>query len=98
MHPLAQTLAALRRMEHHERIALHGFTQDSVYDLLSAIEPSEQAEAAKRALAAVLHAEAEGNPFFIREVLNNLVETGKLVAAGRRLDRHRRLDRGSRHP
>ena len=27
----------------------------------------------------MLHAEAEGNPFFIREVLTNLIETGKLV-------------------
>ncbi len=79
VHPLAQTLAALRRMEHHERIAIRGFTQESVYDLLHAIEPSEQAEASKRALAAVLHTEAEGNPFFIREVLNNLIETGKFA-------------------
>jgi class 3 adenylate cyclase/tetratricopeptide (TPR) repeat protein len=79
VHPLAQTLAALRRMEHHERLTIRGFTQDSVYDLLSAIEPSERAEATRRALAGVLHVEAEGNPFFIREVLNNLIETGKLV-------------------
>jgi class 3 adenylate cyclase/tetratricopeptide (TPR) repeat protein len=79
VHPLAQTLAALRRMEHHERILVRGFTQESVYDLLHAIEPSEQAEAAKRGLAAVLYTESEGNPFFIREVLSNLIETGKLA-------------------
>ena len=79
VHPLAQTLAALRRMEHHERIAIRGFTQESVYELLHAIEPSEQAEAAKRGLAQVLFTESEGNPFFLREVLNNLVETGKLA-------------------
>ena len=79
VHPLAQTLAALRRMEHHERIAIRGFTQESVYELLHAIEPSEQAEAAKRGLAQVLFTESEGNPFFIREVLNNLIETGKLA-------------------
>ena len=79
VHPLAQTLAALRRMEHHERISIRGFTEESVYELLSAIEPSEEAEAAKRSLAQVLHQESEGNPFFIREVINNLVETGKLV-------------------
>ena len=58
VHPLAQTLAALRRMEHHERIAhprLHART--SVYDLLTAIEPSEQAEPAKRgARAGAVHA------------------------------------------
>jgi tetratricopeptide (TPR) repeat protein len=79
VHPLAQTLAALRRMEHHERIALRGFTQQSVVDLLTAIEPSEVTGAGMQALAQVLHEESEGNPFFIREVLNNLVESGKLV-------------------
>ena len=78
-HPLAQTLAALRRMEHHERIAVGGFTVESIYDLLSAIEPSEEAEPARRGLAQMLQGESEGNPFFIREVLNSLVETGDLV-------------------
>ena len=78
-HPMAQTLAALRRLEHHEGIALHGFTEDAVVDLLAAIEPSEATAPARRALAGVLYAEADGNPLFIREVLNNLVETGRLV-------------------
>jgi class 3 adenylate cyclase/tetratricopeptide (TPR) repeat protein len=78
VHPLAQTLAALRRMEHHERLAIKGFTEDAVFDLLTAIEPSEATEPARRVLAGALFAEAEGNPFFIREVLNNLVESGKL--------------------
>jgi class 3 adenylate cyclase/tetratricopeptide (TPR) repeat protein len=82
VHPLAQTLAALRRMDHHERIAVRGFPIESVYELLSAIEPAAEAEPIKRALAAILHTEAEGNPFFIREVLNNLVESGKLVQQG----------------
>lgn len=78
VHPLAQTLAALRRMDHHERMAIKGFSEDAVLDLLTAIEPSEQTEPARRVLASALYAEAEGNPFFIREVLNNLVESGKL--------------------
>ncbi len=79
VHPLARTLAGLRRMEHYQRIAIRGFTQDSLYDLLNAIEPAEEAESAMRALAQVLHAEADGNPFFIREVLNNMIETGTLA-------------------
>lgn len=78
VHPLAQALAALRRMEHHERIAVKGFSEEAVFDLLTAIEPSEQTEPARRVLAGALFAQAEGNPFFIREVLNNLVESGKL--------------------
>ncbi len=78
VHPLAQALAALRRMEHHERLAIKGFTEDAVFELLTAIEPSEATEPARRVLAGALFAEAEGNPFFIREVLTNLVENGKL--------------------
>jgi class 3 adenylate cyclase/tetratricopeptide (TPR) repeat protein len=79
VHALAGTLADLRRMEHHERLAIRGFTPDSVYDLLTAIEPSEAAAAGRQALARVLHEESNGNPFFLREVLTNLIETGKLV-------------------
>lgn len=79
VHPLAQTLAALRRMEHHERITLKGFTVQSVFELLNAIEPDEATEPVRRAVAQALHDECDGNPFFIREVLNNLVETGKLA-------------------
>jgi class 3 adenylate cyclase len=52
VHPLAQTLAALRRMEHHERIALKGFTVESVLGLLNAIEPDEATEPARQASAA----------------------------------------------
>jgi hypothetical protein len=79
VHPLAQTLAAIRRLDRHERLAIRGFTRDAVFDLLTAIEPSEETETACRLLAGALYAEAEGNPFFIREVLNNLVESGKLI-------------------
>jgi tetratricopeptide (TPR) repeat protein len=79
VHPLAQTLSALRRMEHHERIGLKGFSVDSVLGLLNAIEPDEATEPLRRAVAQALHDACEGNPFFIREVLNNLVETGKLA-------------------
>jgi class 3 adenylate cyclase/tetratricopeptide (TPR) repeat protein len=79
VHPLAQTLGALRRMEHQERIALKGFSGASVLGLLNAIEPDEATEPARRVLAQALHDECEGNPFFIREVLNNLVETAKLT-------------------
>lgn len=78
VHPLAQTLAGLRKLEHHERIAVRGLTEQSVYDLLSAIDASEEGAAARKALAVALYREAQGNPFFIREVFNSLVETGRL--------------------
>ncbi len=78
MHPLAQTLAALRKLDHHERIVMHGLTESAVYDLLSAIESSEAGTPTRRALAIALYREAQGNPLFIREVFNSLVESGKL--------------------
>lgn len=78
-HPLAQTLAALRRFEHHVRLAIRGFDHGSISDLLRAIEPADEAEPARVSLAAMLEEESEGNPFFIREVLSSLVETGELV-------------------
>ncbi len=84
VHPLAQTLGALRRMEHHERISLRGVTEYAVEELFAAVEPSEEAAAGRQALAQALHAESEGNPFFIREVLNHLVETGNLKHEGGR--------------
>ncbi len=77
-HPLAQTLAALRKLDHHERIVMHGLTESAVYDLLSAIESSEAGMPTRRALANALYREAQGNPLFIREVFNSLVESGKL--------------------
>lgn len=84
VHPLAQTLAAVRRMDHHERLSLHGLTAAGVDELLAAMEASEEAATGRLALASVLHAESEGNPFFIREVLNHLVETGMLRHEGGR--------------
>ncbi len=84
VHPFAQTLTALRRMEHHDRISLHGFTSEGVDELLASMEPSAEGAAGRQALAVALHAESEGNPFFIREVLNHLVETGTLRHEGGR--------------
>ncbi len=79
VHPLAQTLATLRRVEHCERLAIRSFDAESVSELLSAIEPSEAGLPGRTALATLLVEEADGNPFFIHEILNNLVESGKLV-------------------
>jgi class 3 adenylate cyclase/tetratricopeptide (TPR) repeat protein len=79
VHPLAPTLAALRRIERCERIAVRGFGIDAVRELLWAIEPAEPAGEMMRALADLLYKETEGSPYFLREVLNNLVESGKLV-------------------
>src|SRR4029079_6392700 len=78
-HPLAEALGALRRLPNYRRVLLRGLAQESVFDLLSVNDPSEEGAAARQALAAALYQETEGNPFFIREVLAHLIETGKLV-------------------
>jgi class 3 adenylate cyclase len=78
-HPLAQTLAALRRLEHHERLTIKGFLPEEINDLLETIEPSEESRAVRQALAAVLSRQTEGNPLFVREVITALIESGTIV-------------------
>jgi len=78
-HPLSSALGALRRLPNHRRVLLRGLSQESVVDLLTIIDPSEAGADRRRTLAAALYKETEGNPFFIREVLAHLVETGKIV-------------------
>jgi eukaryotic-like serine/threonine-protein kinase len=83
-HPLSEALGALRRLPNYRRVLLRGLPLESVADLLGVVEPSEEAAAGRQLLAAALHQETEGNPFFIREVLAHLIETGKLVHEGGR--------------
>src|SRR5262249_11038686 len=78
-HPLSEVLGTLRRLPNYRRLLVRGLPQESVTDLLSIIDPSEEGAAARQALAAALYQETEGNPFFIREVLAHLVETGKIA-------------------
>jgi class 3 adenylate cyclase len=78
-HPLSEALGALRRLPNYRRVLLRGLAQQTVHDLLTAIDPSEEGAAARQALSAALYQETEGNPFFIREVLAHLIETGKIV-------------------
>ena len=78
-HPLAEALGALRRLPNYRRVLLRGLAQESVFDLLSVNDPSEEGAGGRQALAAALYQETEGNPFFIREVIAHLIETGKLV-------------------
>ena len=78
-HPLSEVLGALRRLPNYRRVLLRGLPQESVLDLLKVMDPSEEGQAGRQALAAALYQETEGNPFFIREVLAHLIETGKIV-------------------
>ena len=64
-HPLAATLADLRRDGLVARVPLHGLDTPAVAALVAAREgPAD--------LAGALHAETGGNPFYIEEVLRHL--------------------------
>jgi class 3 adenylate cyclase/tetratricopeptide (TPR) repeat protein len=74
-HPLVEVLADLRRQLGVERFSLQGLDEPGVVAYVE--------RAAGRALgdedlllARAIHEETEGNPFFVREVLRHLVETG----------------------
>jgi tetratricopeptide (TPR) repeat protein len=81
-HPLAEVLAAIRREQPYERVRLRGLSQDDVLALLNVMESSEETAPGRGLLAGALYSETEGNPFFIREVLNHLIEEGKIVHEG----------------
>ena len=71
-HPLATTLADLRRLVQFERIGVGGLEERDLagfLDLVTGQAPSPE-------FARALHDQTEGNPFFIGEVLRHLVESG----------------------
>ena len=82
-HPLHQILAELRRDRMFERVELEGLAPGDVRALLEATSDEELGPDALR-LAEVVDRETEGNPFFIREVLRHLQESGAIRRSGGR--------------
>ena len=76
-HPLADVLADLRREPAVERVALKGLSADDVDSFVEAAAGHNLDEEGHR-LARAVHAETEGNPFFVGQVLRHLVESGSL--------------------
>ncbi|HVL82435.1 MAG TPA: AAA family ATPase [Actinomycetota bacterium] len=76
-HPLAQTLAALRRESHVERISLRGLTADQVTELLAAAAGHDVGARGRKLAHEIWHA-TEGNPFFIESILRHLVDSGRI--------------------
>ena len=74
-HPLAEVLADLRREPGVERVTLRGLDLPGVEAFLESAAGHDLDESGK-ALAAAIHDETEGNPFFVSEVLRHLSETG----------------------
>ena len=76
-HPLADTLAELRRERLYQRVLLRGLTVEEVRALLEGAAGHDVGRRGAR-LAEVLHRQTEGNPFFIEEVIRHLLETTRL--------------------
>jgi len=74
---LVETLGALRRMDGVERIDLPGFDPNEVVSVMEAIADQPMDERGV-ALAAAVHDETDGNPFFVGELLRHLFEVGVL--------------------
>jgi class 3 adenylate cyclase len=81
---LVDVLAALRRLEGVSRIDLVGLDDMGVVALMEA-GAGHPLDDAAIALAHAIYQETDGNPFFVSEVLRNLVETG---AIGRDAEGH----------
>jgi class 3 adenylate cyclase/tetratricopeptide (TPR) repeat protein len=77
-HPLAETLADLRKEVGVERAALLGLDTDEVRSLLESFA-GHPLDAGADAAARTLQAETEGNPFFVRQMIGHLIETEALV-------------------
>ena len=77
-HPLTGVLADLRRTDAIERIGLSGLGPDEVAELVAAAAGHEL-DADGLALAGGVATETGGNPFFVGEILRNLIESGAIT-------------------
>jgi DNA-binding SARP family transcriptional activator len=89
-HPLAQTLGELARRSRFVRLLLRGLSLDDVAEFIeatSSVVPDP-------AFVSAVHEQTEGNPFFVKEVVQLVTEEGSSripdgvrEAIGRRLER-----------
>lgn len=73
-HPLADTLALLRRERLHQRLALTGLPRDDVKALIADLGDQEPTEGFTDTITRA----TEGNPLFVAEILRHLIATGAL--------------------
>jgi class 3 adenylate cyclase len=74
-HPLVELLADLRRQAGVERLSLAGLDVSGVARFMEQAAGHSLTEE-ELLLARAIYQETEGNPFFVREVLRHLTETG----------------------
>ena len=73
-HPLLGTLADLSRGQHHRRLLLGGLDQQQVASFVGLVAGVEHS----LGLAAAVHQQTDGNPFFVTEVVRLLASQGRL--------------------
>ena len=76
--PLAEAMADFRRERAFERITLSGLDEEEILALLERAAEHDVGGTG-RALARALCQTTEGNPFFIEQIVGNLLDTGRLV-------------------
>jgi class 3 adenylate cyclase len=77
-HPLVEVVTDLRRKSGAERLSLSGLDSSGVAAFMERAAGHELDRDDAMVLARAIHAETEGNPFFVREVIRHLTETGGL--------------------
>jgi hypothetical protein len=77
-HPLSEALSTLRRDPGFERVLLRGLSVQDVLTLFQVRAQGSELGSGDQAseLAAAVHRETEGNPFFIESVLQHLTDSG----------------------
>ena len=75
-HPLSEALAELNRESGFQRVVLRGLPEDEVGTYVRAVSGREPT----RGLVGRIYEETEGNPFFLSEVVNLMVQEGTLNA------------------
>jgi tetratricopeptide (TPR) repeat protein len=76
-HPLSEALADLRREPDVARVLLRGLDEAEVVEMMTTAA-GHDLEGEALQLAHAVHAETEGNPFFVGQVLRHLAETGAI--------------------
>ncbi|MFL5897815.1 MAG: ATP-binding protein, partial [Solirubrobacterales bacterium] len=94
-HRLAQLLADLHRDASVERLILRGLDQRAIAALLEATGHPRKAHTSQ--LVLMLEAQTAGNPFFIRELLAHMTESGTISSAGKRSQAELQSPEGVRH-
>jgi DNA-binding SARP family transcriptional activator len=85
--PLGQMLASLRRAEGSMRVPLQGLDETAIAALVaSSLSDTDQER--DQGIARALHAQTSGNPFFVREMLADIEESGSWPAQSPQAEGH----------